>query len=227
VPTTALDLDDLMQDLDVRGYVLVRTAATFEALTALAEQFGAHIGAASIGSRLLEGMDSADWLPRHNEQLDDVEPLRYFALGCLESATTGGATCLYDGRLAASALLEERPELERVRIAYATRWRSSTATHPLIAIDPEHGPVLRYRSALETNSVEHPIPNGLTEAQMYACVESHLTDAVAVVHRWRPGDLLIVNNRIMVHARQPFTGRRVMARYRYDDPHHRTVIIGR
>jgi alpha-ketoglutarate-dependent taurine dioxygenase len=60
---------------------------------------------------------------------------------------------------------------------------------------------------------------------MYAEVEAVLSDSVAVVHRWRPGDLLVVDNRAMIHAREPFTGTRQMIRYRYDDPHFKTVII--
>lgn len=221
------DLDDLVEDLDVRGYALIRTAPDFDALTAAAERFGAHVGSASMGARLLEGRDSPDWLPRHTEQLDDVEPLRYFALGCLQPAMSGGATCLYDGRSAASALVEAHPELVKVRIAYATRWRPTIATHSLIVFDRDHGPVLRYRSALETNTVDGPLPPAMTEAQMYGLVEATLLEAVAVVLRWRPGDLLIVNNRVMIHARQPFVGTRRMVRYRFDDPHHQTVILGR
>jgi hypothetical protein len=31
----------------------------------------------------------------------------------------------------------------------------------------------------------------------------------------------------MIHARQPFVGTRRMVRYRFDDPHHKTVILGR
>lgn len=221
------NLDDLVEDLDVRGYALIRTAADFAALTAAAELFGAHVGSASMGARLLEAQDSPDWLPRHTEQLDDVEPLQYFALGCLEPAMSGGATCLYDGRLAASALADAHPELVKVQITYATRWRPTIATHPLIVFDRDHGPVLRYRSALETNRVDGPLPPGMTEAQMYGLIEAAVSEAVAVVHRWRPGDLLIVNNRVMIHARQPFVGTRRMVRYRFDDPHFKTAIIGR
>ncbi len=137
------------------------------------------------------------------------------------------ATCLYDGRIAARALLESRPELAQVRITYTTEWRSTAATHPLVVRDPRHGAVLRFRSVLETNAVQGPLPPSLSEAGLYAEVEAALSEAVAVVHRWRPGDLLIVDNRAMIHSREPFTGTRRMIRYRYDDPHFKTVIIAR
>jgi alpha-ketoglutarate-dependent taurine dioxygenase len=56
-------------------------------------------------------------------------------------------------------------------------------------------------------------------------VEAALTEAVVLVHRWRAGDLLVVDNRAMIHARQPFTGMRRMIRFRYDDPHSQTVTL--
>lgn len=222
-----LDLYDLTMDLQVRGYALIRTEPNQDALAEAASRFGSHVGASSMGVRLLEAHGADGWLPRHTEHLYDAEPLRYFALGCLEASTIGGATCLYDGRLAARALLESHPELSQVRITYSTAWRPTSATHPLIVHDPEYGPVLRFRSMLETNAVSGQLPPGLTEARMYSLVESAISEAVAVVHRWRPGDLLIVDNRAMLHAREPFSGTRRMIRYRFDDPHFQTVIISR
>jgi hypothetical protein len=223
--TLARTLEDLRQDLAIRGYTLIRTEPQVDALTNAAAGFGAHIGAKSMGVKVLEATSSTDWLARHTENLTDSELLEYFALGCLTPATSGGATCLYDGRIAARALLSTSPELAEVRITYATVWRSSTATHSLVLQDPIHGPVLRYRSALETNTVQTPLPCHMTEADMYSSVEAALSNALIVAHRWRPGDLLIVNNRTMIHARQPFDGTRRMVRYRFDDPHFQTVII--
>lgn len=220
------DLDDLTEDLNVRGYTLIRTKPTQDALTTAATRFGAHIGAVSMGMKVLEGHSSPDWLPRHTENLSDPELLEYFALGCLKPSTTGGATCLYDGRTAARALLSRIPELAEVRITYTTSWRPNTATHPLLADAPQHGPVLRYRSALGTNSVQGPLPCDMSEAEMYEAVEAALTEALVIAHRWRAGDLLVVNNRTMIHSRQPFDGLRRMVRYRYDDPNFQTVIIG-
>ncbi|MCD0447195.1 TauD/TfdA family dioxygenase [Glycomyces sp. A-F 0318] len=225
--SAAIDLDELVMDLDVRGYGLIRAEPDQESMTAAAARFGAHVDVGWMGVRLLESPGSAAWLPRHTEQLDDPEPLRYFALGCLEASASGGATCLYDGRIAARALLESWPELAQVRITYTTEWRPTAATHPLVVHDPQHGAVLRFRSALATNAVHGPLPPSISEASMYAEVEAALSAAVAVVHRWRPGDLLVVDNRAMIHSREPFTGTRRMVRYRYDDPHFKTVIITR
>lgn len=217
-------LDDLTGDLQVRGYTLIRTEPYPEAMTEAASSLGNHLGARWMGTRTLEADNDSSWLPRHTEQLDDTEPLRYFALGCLTPADEGGATCLYDGRSAARALLTESSEFTSVRITYSTQWRPTKSTHSLI-VGGAADPALRFRSKLETNHVVD-LPTGLAEDGMYGKVESALAEAVVLVHRWRAGDLLVVDNRSMIHARQPFTGRRRMIRFRYDDPHFQTVTLG-
>jgi alpha-ketoglutarate-dependent taurine dioxygenase len=223
VRTLTRTVDDLAEDLHIRGYTVVRTEPDPEDMTETASALGIHLGARWIGSRILEAEGDTAWLPRHTEQLDDAEPLAYFALGCLTPADERGATCLYDGRAAARALLAEDRRFTSVRITYATRWRPTKATHPLIVMGAA-GPVLRFRSKLETNSVVG-LPPGLGEDEMYGVVESALAEAVVLVHQWRAGDLLVVNNRAMIHARQPFAGTRRMIRFRYDDPHYRTVTL--
>lgn len=223
VHTLTRTVDDLAEDLHVRGYTLVRAEPEYEAMTEAASTIGVHLGAIWIGARALESEGDSTWLPRHTEQLDDDEPLAYFALGCLMPATEGGATCLYDGRTAARALLSQAHDFTSVRITYTTKWRPTKATHPLIN-EGSNGPTLRFRSKLETNHVVS-LPTGLSEDKMYGLVESALSEAVVLVHQWRAGDLLVVNNRAMIHSRQPFNGTRRMIRFRYDDPHYRTVTL--
>ncbi|QSB06098.1 TauD/TfdA family dioxygenase [Natronoglycomyces albus] len=96
---------------------------------------------------------------------------------------------------------EVATELAQVRIAYSTNWRPTSTIHPLIVEDPAHGLTLRFRSGFATNTVCGPLPPSLSEAAMYAEVEAVLSEAVAVVYRWRPGDLLVVDNRAMIHVR--------------------------
>jgi alpha-ketoglutarate-dependent taurine dioxygenase len=224
VLTLTRTLDDFTDDLRVRGYTLIRVEPDTEAMTEAASALGVHLGARWIGARVLDAESDTACLPRHTEQLDDPEPLAYFALGCLTPASEGGATCLYDGRAAARALFDEVPEMTSVRIEYATNWRPTRATHPLI-VNGADGPALRFRSKLETNRIAE-FPARFTEDEMYGKVESALSEATVLVHRWRAGDLLVVDNRAMIHARQPFTGTRRMIRFRYDDPHYQTVTLG-
>jgi hypothetical protein len=114
-------LDDLTEDLQVRGYTLIRAESDPDIMTEAASAIGHHLGASWMGVRVLEAESDPSWLPQHTEQLDDDEPLRFLALGCLSPASEGGATCLYDGRVAARALLAESPELAAVRLTYSTR----------------------------------------------------------------------------------------------------------
>ena len=60
-----------------------------------------------------------------------------------------------------------------------------------------------------------------------ALLERTVSRSVALVHSWRAGELLFVDNHTMLHSRAPFAGLRHMLRFRYDDPLHPTVIIGR
>ncbi|MQM28858.1 hypothetical protein [Glycomyces albidus] len=92
--TLARSLDNIQDDLDICGYTLLRAKPQINALTDAATGFGAHIGAKSMGVKLLEAADSGDWLARHTENLTDSDLLEYFALGCLTPATFGGATYL-------------------------------------------------------------------------------------------------------------------------------------
>lgn len=225
--TWKIDLVDVLEEVNFRGYAMLRSRANEEAITSLATSFGYANGAESIGVKQLEGIGDIAWLPSHTEGLILGEPgLRCFALGCVESAKTGGATCLYDSRQAARTLAATFPDMRGVRIRYQSHdYPGQEAVHPLICEDTDYGLVLRYRSQVDTNTVVD-LPPTMTEDALYRRVDLHVRDALTLVHRWRPGDFLIVNNRTMIHAREPYDGRRVMVRCRYDDPNHRTIRLG-
>jgi hypothetical protein len=170
--TWRIDLIDVLEEIKVRGYAILRSYASAEAITSLAASIGYAKGADSIGVTTLEGNGDAAWLPAHTESLILGEPvLQCFALGCVEASAVGGATCLYDSRQAAQFLAKTLPEI------------------------------------------------------LYRAVDWAVDEALTLVHVWRPGDFLIVNNRFMIHARKPYDGRRVMVRCRYDDPNHKTIQL--
>ncbi len=223
------DLGDVCEEVAARGYVNLRTDASDAAMAELATLVGQAGGASSIGVFTVRGRSARSWLPMHTESLvlGESNLNQMFALGCLESAALGGATCLYDGRRAAHALAAQFPELLNVRIRYRTHhYPGEEATHPLIYDDPEYGLVLRYRSQVDTNTVEN-LPPTMSEDVLYRTVDEAVRKGVAVVHRWRPGDFLLVNNRFMIHSREPYDGSRTLVRCRYDDPHHTTIKLGR
>lgn len=224
--TWRIDLIDVLEEIKIRGYAVLRSYASAEAITSLATSVGYAKGANSVGVATLEGHGDAAWLPAHTESLILGEPiLKCFALGCVEAAAVGGATCLYDSRQAAQSLADNFPEMLGVHIRYRSHaYPGQEATHPLICKDPDYGLVLRYRSRVDTNAVVD-IPPSMTEDEMYRAVDWAVGEALTLVHVWRPGDFLLVNNRFMIHSRKPYDGRRVMVRCRYDDPNHKTIQL--
>ncbi|WP_433793925.1 TauD/TfdA family dioxygenase [Actinoplanes sp. CA-252034] len=223
------DLKDVCDEVRVRGYVNLRTDASDAAIAELATLVGHATGARSFGMVTVRGNGAGSWLPMHTESisLGESDMNELFALGCLESAPVGGATCLYDGRRAAHALAASVPEVLGVQIRYRSHaYPGEEATHPLICDDPEYGLVLRYRSQLDTNTVVN-VPSAMGEDELYRTVDEAVRNALTLTHRWREGDFLLVNNRTMIHAREPYDGSRALVRCRYDDPRHRTIEIGR
>jgi Taurine catabolism dioxygenase TauD, TfdA family len=222
-----IDFDEISRGLEVRGYSILRTAHGETGLTFAARALGNLIGARSLGVTHLRATGSDVWLGRHTETLTDAPvPIRYFALGCLVPAACGGETVLFDGRKAARLLAGSLGAAGGVRIRYRSQHRPEVADHSLIVEDEQHGAVLRFRSATENNEIIAK-PAGISEADLYAAVEDAVSRSVALIHSWRAGELLLVDNHTMLHSRAPFAGLRHMLRFRYDDPLHPTVIIAR
>lgn len=212
--------------LELSGFLVLRTAPGEDALMSAACAFGNLVCARSVGVTHLRADGSEVWLGRHTETLTDgAAPIRYFALGCVVPATRGGETLLFDGRKAARLLEASLHDARKVRIRYRSQYRPDVADHSLIVDDKRHGPVLRFRSATGNNEVIAKPPD-VSEADLYTAVEDAVSRSVALVHSWRAGELLVVDNRAMLHSRAPFAGLRHMLRFRYDDPLHPTVILG-
>jgi Taurine catabolism dioxygenase TauD, TfdA family len=219
--------NEIGRSLEVAGYSILRTACGEDALVSAACELGYLIGARSVGVAHLRSTGSDVWLGRHTETLTDGPmPIRYFALGCLVPAERGGETLLFDGRKAAVFLARSLHGAHEVRIRYRTQYRPEVADHYLIVDDEQLGPVLRFRSATENNEIIAK-PTSISEASLYAAVEDAVSRSLMLTHSWRAGELLLVDNHAILHSRAPFAGLRHMLRFRYDDPLHPTVIIGR
>jgi hypothetical protein len=223
----SVDLNNIGRGLESRGYLVLRTARGEDALLSTASALGNLIGAQSLGVTHLRATGSDVWLGRHTETLTDAPvPIRYFALGCLVPAARGGETLLFDGRRAARFLAGSLHGARELRIRYRSQYRPEVADHSLIIEDERRGPVLRFRSATENNEMIAK-PVGISDADLYATVEDAVSKSLALIHSWHAGELLLVDNHTMLHSRAPFAGLRHMLRFRYDDPLHPTVIIGR
>lgn len=226
VPYGASDLVKLSEC----GYILSSLGkhATQEIFSEFAAQLGKKLGSRNIGVKLVEGLGSDEWLPKHTESITQNEKslLQYFALACIQPSRKGGATCIYDARKAAQLILQQAPELANLRIQYtSTVYPNQRAVHKLVSRDAQFGFVLRYRSKTDTNKILGSLPTGMNETQFYKFVDKIVDSALSKQHYWKVGDILCVNNRITLHSREPYTGKRTMVRFRFDDPHFKNIKI--
>jgi taurine dioxygenase len=155
----------------------------------------------------------------HLDHIFYDEPLSALMLYGVEVPVEGGETCFCD----TAAVLDALPiELKRriserscrhVRAydeAVAARYNvasekeeSSTAIHPIVWTDAETG-----RKAIWVNRRWSVEVLGLPleeSAALLGEVRQHIESSSATYcHAWRPGDLVLWNNRLLQHARRPF-----------------------
>lgn len=173
---------------------------------------------------LLEGTGDSEVLPVHTEGIygkDGICP--FFSLGCMIPADSGGATRIYDGRKAAAMLKERHPSVANARIHYRSlSYPDEGAEYPVAHSIEGSGDVLRFRDDVVSNdfisSDEYP-----SKDKVYNAVNNVLRDCIILEHEWNKGDLLFVNNKITLHDRKPYSGKRVLVRVRMNEPSRTTL----
>lgn len=136
-------------------------------------------------------------------------------LHCLENSVEGGEAVMLDGFAVAEALRERDPEafatLTRVRWCYANTARTTDYVWyaPMIRLDAR-GALLEVRIA---DFLRGPLQAPFAEVEpAYAALmilQAMLRDpAFAIRFTYRPGDLVIFDNRRLLHARDAFEGAR-------------------
>lgn len=156
----------------------------------------------------------------HSDHAFEAEPLKAICLHALAVPASGGSTRFVDGCRAFEALpagLRDRirgrtavhvfdlgdPAGDRAhRIATAPP-TARRAEHPVAWPHPETGRPILYVSGMQTDHVV-----GLRPAESRALLDDLLAvlyreDAV-LEHRWRPGDVVLWDNRALQHARADF-----------------------
>lgn len=166
-----------------------------------------------------DGVFGLGELDFHLDQLFHKEPLSALILYAIEVPSEGGDTRFADSGAALDLMpapLRERIETMECRHAYtfggtlAADWnvddaaqQTLSAIHPMVwrKTPEEHG--VLWVNKLTTVGVE-----GLPEEEGRALmgeVRQYLYDeSIIYTHKWRPGDLLIWDNRRLQHARTPF-----------------------
>lgn len=167
---------------------------------------------------IIDGESEDSYLATHTEGISYAAGIiPYFSLGCIHLADGGGATRIFDARRAAY-ILREKGVHESIIEYSSLAHPEQSARYPLVFNDPEYGDVLRYRSKVITNKI---ILSPCAEDDLYRIVDNTLEFCVSYVHSWTKGDLLFVNNRLTLHDRLPYKGRRSMMRMRFDDGIHK------
>ncbi len=218
--STEVARNSAMQQLEEQGYVLIRpvslptdTAELERYLTIAMVLLGRTISK-SAAYVTLEGCGDDKPLAIHSESVYATAGITpYFALGCVVPAETGGETSVYNGKQACAIIERDHPEIACTEIEYFSRaYPRENAVHPLC-----NRSSLRYRGQVPENYIRHQ-GRGIQDADLYKTVDTILERSLLVRHRWQRGDILLINNKITLHGRMPYKGRRVLVRVRFDDP---------
>lgn len=184
----------------------------------------------------------------HSDNSYREKPLSYSALYALEVPATGGDTCFANMYFA----LETLPEPLRKRIAGRTLKHDMTynsagdlregftpvadvrdapgPSHPIVRTHPDTG-----CDALYLGRRPNAYINGLTVEASEELLEALWRHATRPQytwrHRWRAGDVVIWDNRCVMHHRDPFdpAARRIMHRIQCagEKPFHEESHLGR
>ncbi|MDI5889983.1 TauD/TfdA family dioxygenase [Halomonas rhizosphaerae] len=134
-------------------------------------------------------------------------------LHCLENSVEGGEAVMLDGFAVAEALRERHPEafatLTRVRWCYANTARTTDYVWyaPMIRLD-ERGELLEVRIAdFLRGPLQAPFAEVESAYEALMTLQAMLREPVfAIRFTYRPGDLVIFDNRRLLHARDAFEG---------------------
>jgi len=104
--------------------------------------------------------------------------------------------------------------------------RTTTQVLPAVKFDDETGQKVFFNSVVAVytgwddarNEGKKAVTTGTGELMDAIALQTliHKMDELAVNFRWQPGDVLMINNHTVLHARQPYTGdRRILAAIAY------------
>jgi taurine dioxygenase len=160
-----------------------------------------------------QAVDPNGELTFHMDQSYLPAPNRATILYGITIAPDGGDTLFASATLAYERLDPALAARVGHLSAFHQSSRGGTAghVHPLVVEHPDTKKPVLYVNRLITKSVE-----GLPEAEGQALLEqlwAHLEDDKYIYrHRWQPNDLVLWDNRAVLHARTDFTGERALRR---------------
>ncbi len=231
LPTLGPILDGIRQELeDGKGFVLLRglpfdrwsTQRSRLAAWAIGCWLGRHVCQNAQGQRIVDVTDltaegqsprqyrTSQELRLHNDPASDI-----IGLGCLRAAKSGGESVITSAVAIHNAMLKERPDLLAL-LYQGFHWHRFGEGRPEDgAVTAQPVPLFATQDGrLSCRYVRAPIAAGhktadlpLSDAQVEAL---DLFDRLAaspelrLSFRMQPGDLLLVNNLVVLHARTQF-----------------------
>lgn len=156
-----------------------------------------------------------DAVPWHTEKVYTNSPPAYLLLGCGQNNATGGRTLLLDGERAANTLRTRDPDIQEVVLRYSKD--DVSGSWPLIQRHPRtKKPVLWYRQDHPERrshmTAIHLPPSWPLEGIIKLVDETLQAIGPTYVHAWTPGDVVVIDNYRMLHAREAYTGERTLKR---------------
>lgn len=212
----------ISEDPGVRGFIAQKNYGTSdESLDCYMRCFGepvplerGNIGEVSYEPNSTKVALTRGHVPWHTERINTTRPPSHLMLACIEPPASGGRTLLHDGIAAAHAVLAEDPRLAEVVLRY--RKEDEEVEWPLIVEHPfRKEPVLWFRQEHGQpfhSSLAHG-PKGMDIHEVHERMDGILARLpVRYAHHWKAGDVLVLDNSCMLHAREAYTGDRKLKR---------------
>jgi alpha-ketoglutarate-dependent taurine dioxygenase len=167
------------------------------------------------------GSGDVDW---HSDMVAFAEPPSASLLHALEVPPSGGDTLFMNMYLAWETLPEDvKRRIVGLRLKHAVAGGSSGAgtgaSHPIVCTHPETGCNALFLGSRANTSVEGlPAPES---EELLALLWGHVMQWRFIWrHQWRVGDVVVWDNRCLLHARQAFDpgARRVLHRTQVQGP---------
>ena len=163
----------------------------------------------------------------HTDGTSSPRPAVVTLLYCVEAPSVGGETLFASGYAAWDAQPPNlKPRLEGLRVRYdfdqllqrqaihngvpletlRKKWRNrfEPIEHPLVRVHPVSGRTALWVTWAEMDRIVGRSREESLELVM-SLVERGTTDDLVYAHAWQPGDLVIWDNRCMLHSTTPYT----------------------
>jgi alpha-ketoglutarate-dependent taurine dioxygenase len=165
-------------------------------------------------------------LPWHIDGIYMKDIPEFVCLGCVENLSKGGITQFVQSKKIVNKLLLNNPNLSSINIQYERNRdnnnESSNTVFPLISKYMADDTLI-YRANIPTfkgleQSIKFDNTVFMDEDEIYNAINGTINDMVIdYSHIWESGDILLFNNRLFIHKRTSYEGKRIILRNRFSE----------